>query len=251
VTVARKALVVSLDGELVRVASQALERAGFVVTVLPGGDGILRRWRGADNPSLILLDWELPPPGGRELCRELRENATTSKIPIIAMTGKERVADKVEALEAGADDCITTPLQPDELAARARALCRRVASETPSARLRAGPIDMDLDRWTITVHGQGVELTKKEFRLLQVLLEAKGRVLSRDTLLEQAWSHHSLRGHDTRTVDVHISRLRRKLGEAGRYIITVRNVGFRCDLLPDWISRRSTTNPDEQPRHRG
>jgi DNA-binding response OmpR family regulator len=96
---------------------------------------------------------------------------------------------------------------------------------------------MDLDRWTLTVQGEAVELTNTEFRLLQVLLEAKGRVLTRDALLDRVWSQDGLRGQDTRTVDVHVGRLRRKLGASVRYIITVRNVGFRCDLLPDWLSR--------------
>ena len=94
---------------------------------------------------------------------------------------------------------------------------------------------MDLDRWTVIVSGAPIELTKKEFRLLQVLLEAKGRALTRDFLLQKAWSHATIHGLDTRTVDVHIGRLRRKLGDAGRYIITVRNVGFRFDILPEWV----------------
>jgi DNA-binding response OmpR family regulator len=112
------------------------------------------------------------------------------------------------------------------------------------SRLRAGPIDMDLDRWTVRINRKPVRLTKKEFLLLQALLEAKGRVLSRATLLARAWPRSSSHGHDTRTVDVHISRLRRKLGETGRYILTVRNVGFRCDLLPEWITDGGAAPPE-------
>jgi DNA-binding response OmpR family regulator len=190
-----------------------------------------------DRPDLLILDADLPGAGALEACRRLREDPATAAMPIIMITGSDSRTQRIAALETGADDCVTKPLDIDMLMAHIKALARRAMQAlVPGKRLRAGPIDMDLDRWTVTVSGAAIELTKKEFRLLQVLLEAKGRALTRDFLLQKAWSHATIHGLDTRTVDVHIGRLRRKLGTAGHYIITVRNVGFRFDFLPEWVS---------------
>lgn len=190
----------------------------------------------SEKPDILILDVALPGAGGLEICRKLRENPITCEIPIIMVTSEGDPAEKIEALEIGADDCVAKPLAVNVVVAHIKAVSRRALSTTQRNRLRAGPIDMDLDRWTVKVDGEKIEFTKREFRLLQVLLEAKGRALTRDFLLQTAWSHGAIHGLDTRTVDVHIGRLRRKLGPAGNYIITVRNVGFRFDILPDWIA---------------
>jgi DNA-binding response OmpR family regulator len=232
-----KALVATTDVSLSRVVNSALEQEHFSTATAHDDSELLESVHG-EKPDLLILDADLPDSGGLEMCRELRENSSTADIPIIMITEEENSAGKVEALEMGADDCVSKPLQLDELIARIKAVRRRTSADAPSGRLRAGGIDMDLDRWIVKVEGTVVELTKMEFRLLQALLEAKGRALSRDFLLEKAWAHGVIHGLDTRTVDVHIGRLRRKLGSAGRYIITVRNVGFRFEILPEWFAGR-------------
>jgi DNA-binding response OmpR family regulator len=235
-----KALIASNDDALTSVEYSALKQLHFD-TVTAHDDGEMLHSIREEKPDLVILDAALPGAGGLEACRRLRQDPDTAGIPIIMVTAANDNGQKIEALETGADDCITKPLQVDVLVAHIKAVTRRALPEMPSNRLRAGPIDMDLDRWTVSVGAQQVELTKKEFRLLQVLLEAKGRALTRDFLLQKAWAHATIHGLDTRTVDVHIGRLRRKLGSAGQFIITVRNVGFRFDILPEWITGYSST----------
>lgn len=230
-----KVLVATNDAALTSIEFSALEQLHFVA-LTARDDGETLEAIQAERPDLVILDAALPGHGGIEICRRLRENPATSTIPIIMVTESGDSAGKIQALETGADDCVAKPLQLDELIAHIKALSRRTFPETASERLRAGPIDMDLERWTVSINGTPVDLTQKEFRLLQVLLEAKGRALTRDLLLQKAWAYTTVRNLDTRTVDVHIGRLRRKLGGAGRYIITVRNVGFRFDILPEWIT---------------
>lgn len=229
-----KALVATSDAVLSSIEHDALEQLHFEAVTVHDDDEMLRSLN-SEHTDLLILDASLPEAGGIELCRRLRENPATATLPIIMVTSKGDSSQKIEALEMGADDCVTQPLQIGELVAHIKAVSRRAHPDAAGARLRAGPIDMDLDRWTLQVSGTPVELTKKEFRLLQVLLEAKGRALTRDFLLQEVWSHGTIHGLDTRTVDVHIGRLRRKLGAAGRFIITVRNVGFRFDILAEWI----------------
>lgn len=245
-----RALVVTPDAALARTLEDVLARADFDTDVIAEIGPALQAVYGRQRPDMIVVDLALADRDGFDLCRRLRRDATTAEVPIIAVAKTGRVGDRVDALESGADDCVTLPLVADELLARVRALCRR-AMPAHGGHVRAGPIDMDLERWTITVGDRPVRLTKKEFKLLQVLLEAKGRVLSRDALLEQAWPHSSIHGLDTRTVDVHVGRLRRKLGQAGRHIITVRNVGFRFDVLPEWITGHPAAREGASPtRHR-
>jgi two-component system alkaline phosphatase synthesis response regulator PhoP len=228
-----KAVIASDDAALTSLEFAALKQLHFDAVEVHD-DGEMLSSIHADKPDLLILDAALP--GSLAACRRLREDPNTASLPIIMLTESNDRSGKIEALETGADDCVTKPLDIDVLMAHIKAVARRaLQSLRPANRLRAGPIDMDLDRWTVIVSGAPIELTKKEFRLLQVLLEAKGRALTRDFLLQKAWSHATIHGLDTRTVDVHIGRLRRKLGEAGRYIITVRNVGFRFDILPEWV----------------
>ncbi|HEY3860153.1 MAG TPA: response regulator transcription factor [Gammaproteobacteria bacterium] len=234
-----KALIASDDATLTSIEHSALKQLHFDATSVHD-DGEMLHSIHADRPDLLILDADLPGAGALEACRKLREDPATAAMPIIMVTDSDSRTQRIAALETGADDCVTKPLEIDMLMAHIKALARRALQAlVPGKRLRAGPIDMDLDRWTVTVAGASIELTKKEFRLLQVLLEAKGRALTRDFLLQKAWSHATIHGLDTRTVDVHIGRLRRKLGSAGHYIITVRNVGFRFDILPEWLSSYS------------
>ena len=246
-----RVLVASSDESLTRVIDDALSGSDFETDVVVDASRVLLGVHGAHRPDVVVIDLALPDRDGFDLTRQLRRDNTSADIPLIAVAVTGRAGDKVEALEAGADDCVTRPLAADEYLAREKAVCRRAMPGSGGGPVRAGPIDMDLERWTITVGDRPVRLTKKEFKLLQVLLEAKGRVLSRDALLEQAWPHSSIHGLDTRTVDVHVGRLRRKLGAAGRHIITVRNVGFRFDVLPEWITGHrggAEAHPDRFPR---
>ncbi|MGH8372268.1 MAG: response regulator transcription factor [Gammaproteobacteria bacterium] len=232
----RKALIATNDAAVSGiVALAASEQMHFETARVHDDEETLRSIQ-SEKPDILILDVALPGAGGLEICRKLRENPITCEIPIIMVTSEGDPAEKIEALEIGADDCVAKPLAVNVVVAHIKAVSRRALSTTQRNRLRAGPIDMDLDRWTVKVDGEKIEFTKREFRLLQVLLEAKGRALTRDFLLQTAWSHGAIHGLDTRTVDVHIGRLRRKLGPAGNYIITVRNVGFRFDILPDWIA---------------
>ena len=189
-------------------------------------------------PSALLLDSRFLKETTLAICRHLRKSQSTSELPIIVVTSPENVTARVQALESGADDCVTAPGDLRELAARIQAKMRR---EPPQARglLHAGPIELDLDRWTARVSGEPLTLTKKEFLLLEALIESRGRTLSREYLLRNVWALNE--SIETRTIDVHIARLRRKLGSAGRYILTVRNVGFRLDLVPDWITGRPSS----------
>ena len=234
-----KALIATDDDALTRIEHSALRQLHFEA-VTAHDDGEMLHSIREEKPDLVILDAALPGAGALEACRKLREDPDTAGIPIIMVTAADDIPQKVEALEQGADDCVTKPVQVDVLVAHIKAVTRRSLPDLPSNRLRAGPIDMDLDRWTVNIAGTPVELTKKEFRLLQVLLEARGRALTRDFLLQKVWSHATIHGLDTRTVDVHIGRLRRKLGSAGQYIITVRNVGFRFDILSEWITGYSS-----------
>lgn len=230
-----KALIATNDSSLKRLVRTALQQV-HIEAVSTQSDNEFLNSVHTDKPDLVIIDATLPDTGGLQLCRELRMDSTTADIPIIMITAAGNRDDKIEALEMGADDCVTRPPRVDELVAHIKAVRRRTSPDIAAGRIRAGPIELDLDRWLASVHDQQIELTKMEFRLLQTLLEAKGRALTRDFLLQKAWAHAAIHGLDTRTVDVHIGRLRRKLGTAGRYIITVRNVGFRFDIQPDWIS---------------
>jgi DNA-binding response OmpR family regulator len=231
------ALIVTGENALARLATATLENLHFKPVVVSTDNEALEKAQ-ADRPDILILDYSLPAHGGVEVCRRLRQTPEGINIPIIMLTAADGGNEKIESLDAGADCCISKPLQGDVLAAYVRALRRRSGSGIGREEylLHAGPIQIDLGRWTVNVSGKPVVLTKIEFCLLKELLEAKGRTLTRDFLLQKVWPHGTIHGLDSRTVDVHIGRLRRKLGPAGRFIITVRNVGFRFDLLPDWIT---------------
>ncbi len=206
-----------------------LEREGFDCTVL--GDGIralehVRSWR----PDLVLLDLMLPGMPGTDVCREIRR---ASQVPIVMVTAKDSEADKVLGLELGADDYITKPFSMRELVARVRAVLRRgpaTAEEAAPASVQAGPVTIDTDRHEVTVRGTTVELPPKEFALLEVLVRKAGRLMTRDALITQVWGEDYY--GDTRTLDVHIKRLRSKIEEDPRnpsHLRTVRGLGYRFE----------------------
>jgi len=184
----------------------------------------------AELPSLVLLDIMLPDEDGLSILRRLRDNARTSKLPVIMLTAKGTEYDKVVGLDAGADDYIPKPFGMMELVSRVRALLRRAEpAQVRPVRLQIGPIEADLEKHTVKVNGAPVTLTYKEFELLVYLMENEGIVLTRDRLLSKLWGYDF--DGETRTVDVHIRTLRQKLGVASVYIETVRGVGYKMEEI--------------------
>ena len=174
-------------------------------------------------PSLVLLDIMLPEEDGISVLKKLRSSARTSKLPVIMLTAKGTEYDKVLGLDAGADDYLAKPFGMMELLSRIRALLRRTQREADI--YRCGVLTVDQTRHTVTVNGQEVILTQKEFEVLCLLLRNRGQVLSRERLIEDVWGY-AFTG-ESRTVDVHVRTLRQKLGEAGAYIETVRGYGYK------------------------
>lgn len=176
-------------------------------------------------PELLLLDIMLPEEDGLEILRKIRETEKFKKLPIIMLTAKNTEYDKVLGLDTGADDYVAKPFGMMELVARIKALLRRSESKTEENILNAGEISVYTDKHKVMVHNKEITLTLKEYELLQLLLENKGKVLNRDQLLNRIWGYEF--DGESRTVDVHIRTLRSKLGEAGNVIETVRGVGYR------------------------
>ena len=183
-----------------------------------------------EGADLVLLDVMLPGMSGMEVCRKLRE---VSSVPIIMLTAKDSELDKVLGLELGADDYVTKPYSARELIARIRAVLRRRSAETDSATesvLQGGPVRMDIDRHVVTVNGEEISMPLKEFELLEILLRNVGRVMTRGQLIERVWGADYV--GDTKTLDVHIKRLRSKIepdSSAPQYVVTVRGLGYKFE----------------------
>lgn len=224
-TAMRRALVVEDDPDIVELIDHYLREEGFSVEAVGDGRQALERLRGGAFHVLI-LDLQLPGMDGLSLCAELRRDRRTRALPVIMLTARGDEADRVVGLEVGADDYVVKPFSPKELVARVRALMRRLEREDDEeAPVVRGPLEIDRTRHTVRWDGQPVRLTAKEFALLLALVEANGRVLSRQALLEGVWGYSYAEG--TRTVDVHVRRLREKLpGLAGR-LVTVKSLGYR------------------------
>ncbi len=218
-------LVVDDEQDILQLLDFNLRQAGFdVLTAADGADALQIASR--DLPDLIVLDLMLPGIEGNDVCRELKSRPETRRIPIIMLTAKAEEIDRVVGFELGADDYVTKPFSPRELVLRVKAILRRSAdAATESDVLDSGRLRIDRSRYQVTVDGKAVELTSTEFKLLLTLVERKGRVQTRDELLETVWGY-AYPGI-TRTVDTHIRRLRSKLGPASGMIETVRGVGYR------------------------
>ncbi len=219
--------ILAVDDEvhILELISFNLKAAGYHVVTALTGEEALKRCE-VEKPSLVLLDIMLPGIDGLEVCRRLKGDRTTSNIPIIMLTARGDEVDKILGLELGADDYITKPFSVRELAARVKSLLRRVApqQESEPQTLRAGDIMIDITNYEAFKGGEKLSLTLKEFELLKVLVLSRGKVLTRDFLLDRIWGYEYY--GETRTVDVHIRHLRQKLGEEP-YIETVRGVGYR------------------------
>jgi phosphate regulon transcriptional regulator PhoB len=206
-----------------------LGQEGFRVETAGNGREGLDKARNS-KADLILLDLMLPELDGFELCKILKQNKNTQQIPIIMLTAKGEETDRVVGLELGADDYIVKPFSPRELIARVKAVLRRVQSASQTVTYKAGTLELDKEKHRVTLKGKAVELTSKEFGLLQALMGAEGRLLSRVHLLEEVWDYATGIHIETRTVDMHIGQLRKKLKSEAERIVTVKNAGYRFDF---------------------
>jgi two-component system response regulator RegX3 len=227
-TEAARILVVEDEESLADSVRYNLEREGYGVSVAADGRRALERFR-AEQPSLVILDLMLPEVSGLDVCRTIRAE---SEVPIIMVTAKDSEADKVTGLELGADDYVTKPFSMRELVSRVRANLRRVRPVAPAEPaeevLSGGPVRMDVARHEVSVRGDQVSLPPKEFELLEALLRRKGRLLTRDFLIEEVWGPDYF--GDTRTLDVHVKRLRRKVEtdpHSPDHLQTVRGLGYK------------------------
>jgi len=218
-------LVVEDDPKIVNLLGLYLKREGFnVASAADGREALDAATR--IRPSLIILDLMLPHIDGVEVCRRLR---AASDVPILMLTARVDELDKLLGLSLGADDYVTKPFSPREVVARVKTILRRTARERPSLVLQRGSLEMDLDRHRVTVGGVEVDLTPVEFRLLQTLLESPERAFTRDQLLNHIYAHHEAAVVD-RAIDVHVGKVRQKLGDDPdhpRFIATVRGVGYK------------------------
>ena len=224
----RRTILMVEDEESITVPlAEALEREGFDTQVTGTVREALELTERA-LPDLVLLDVMLPDGSGYDVCRRLRER---SRVPIIMLTARGEETDRVVGLELGADDYVVKPFSAREVAARIRAVLRRTDAEGPAGRegpLEVGPVRLDPDRRSAGLDGEELELTRKEFELLELLLREAGNVVSRERLIDEVWDVNWF--GSTKTLDVHVSSLRRKLGDdsaSPRFIHTVRGVGFR------------------------
>ena len=224
-------LIVEDERDLQRVVAYNFRQAGFDVVSAMNGETALRAIK-EERFDLIVLDLMLPDVSGTELCRRIKANPQTAQIPIIMVTAKGEEVDRVVGFELGADDYVVKPFSVRELILRARAVLRRAEGpgSTPD-KVDFGKLRVDRAAHRAWVDGQEVSLTALEFRLLMMLYDRRGRVLSRDVLLDEVWGSNV--DVTARNVDTHVKRVREKLGEAGEYIETVRGVGYRFRSDPD------------------
>jgi phosphate regulon transcriptional regulator PhoB len=223
-----KVLVIDDEKDIVSLLRYHLEKAGF--QCLEGMDGaIALRLVREHHPDLLILDLMLPGLDGLEICRQLRQDAATARLPILMLTAKAEEVDRVVGLEVGADDYVVKPFSPRELVARVKAILRRAQEPADLSVKRVGELEVDEAKHSVTVQGIAVELTAKEFGLLCALMRVNGRVLNREQLLEGVWGYADAAEIESRTVDVHIRRLREKLASEAKRIVTVKGVGYRFD----------------------
>ncbi len=222
-----RVLIVEDEQDIAGLIKHTLERGGGAEAEIVGSGDAALKAVSARPPDLIILDLNLPVLGGLEVCRLLRSRSDARHLPIIMLTAKSSESDRVAGLELGADDYVTKPFSLRELSARVRAVLRRSTrvDERPAAGYEGDRLVADFDAVSVAVDGDSIRLTRREFELLRYLVQNKNRVVSRDRLLERVWGYDRL--VETRSVDVHVGRLRNKLGEAGRQIETVVGLGYR------------------------
>jgi len=226
-----RVLIVEDEPDIRELVVHHLKREGYQVSVAASGEEALRQVQ-ASPPDLVLLDLMMPAMNGLEVCRRLRQDPVTASLPIVMLTAKGDEIDRVLGLEIGADDYVVKPFSPKELLARVRAVLRRSLPAPGASPTTLGALTIDPGTHTVSVGEEVLALTPKEFDLLRALVEARGRVLSREFLLDRVWGYSRASEIESRTVDVHVRRLRVKLGPEGRRVLTVKSVGYRMDPGP-------------------
>lgn len=222
-----KILIVDDEEHIIELIKFNLENAGYETLTATNGIDALRIVR-EENPRLILLDIMLPGMDGYDICKEIRKDNAIANIPVIMITAKGEEVDKILGLELGADDYITKPFSIRELIARVKALIRRTGTSMPDHTYKFSNISIDFNKHEILKDDTKIDLTLKEFELLEILIKNKGRVMTRDFLLDKIWGYEYI--GETRTVDVHIRHLRQKVEDDDKnpkYIETVRGIGYR------------------------
>jgi DNA-binding response OmpR family regulator len=225
-----KILVVDDEPDALEILGFKLKEAGFAPIVAKDGARAIVVARD-ERPALIVLDLMLPGVDGLEVCKILRHDPATAMIPIIMLTARAAEMDRVLGLELGADDYVTKPFSPRELVLRIKKLLARAkAADEPVVQIRFGELEIDVPRHQVTIAGEPVTLTATEFKLLELLARRRGRVQTRERLLQDVWGYEN--PIDSRTVDTHMRRLREKIGAAARYLETIRGVGYRFVAEP-------------------
>tara|TARA_A200000159_G_scaffold87436_1_gene80981 strand:- start:583 stop:1278 length:696 start_codon:yes stop_codon:yes gene_type:complete len=210
-----------------------LGREGFIVSSEASLNSAEKKLQNNNDFSLILLDLMLPDGSGLDLCKKIKGNPETESIPIIILTAKDDEVDRVVGFELGADDYVTKPFSVRELILRIKAVLKRGQKKEDVVEVgrQFGDLSIDVESHEVHVNNNQIDLTALEFRLLRQLVDRRGRVQSRDQLLSDVWGYSS--EVTTRTVDTHIKRLREKLGPMGKYVQTIRGVGYKFSRLPD------------------
>ena len=220
-----KILVVDDEPDALEVLGFKLKEAGYTPLLAKDGARAIAAAR-SEHPALIVLDLMLPEMDGLEVCRILRRDPLTAMIPILMLTARAAEMDRVLGLELGADDYVTKPFSPRELVLRIKKLLARTkAADEPMAQLRFAGLEIDVPRHHVEVDGVPLTLTATEFKLLEILARRRGRVQTRERLLQDVWGYEN--PIDSRTVDTHLRRLREKMGNAAAYLETIRGVGYR------------------------
>jgi len=222
-----KILIIEDEKNIVELLTFNLEQEGYRVTAAARGDEGLQKAK-KEKPDLIILDLMLPEINGFEICKILKDDPQTVQIPIFMLTAKSTEADKVLGLELGADDYLTKPFSPREMLARVKTILRRAREQAPASEiLHAGKLTLDLAKHEALLKDKKIDLTAKEFALLKTLMTSGGRALTREYLLENVWGYDQSVNIETRTVDMHIGGLRKKLGTESERLVTVKTVGYR------------------------
>ncbi len=218
-------LIVDDEPDVVDLLVFSLQKAGYKTLTARDGNAALQKARD-ELPTLVVLDLMLPERDGSDVCRQLKADPKTAAIPVIMLTAKAEEVDRIVGLELGADDYITKPFSPRELALRVKSVLRRASGKPESSEvLKHNDLIVDLAKHEASIKGKKIDLTATEFKLLVMLLERRGRVQTRDALLTDVWGYEG--DVDTRTVDTHVRRLREKLGKVADAIETIRGVGYR------------------------